>query len=102
MADIVIKKTINLGFLGEEYKESFLRFRHLAVSEFGELRQRIDAAGDDEIKSQDVIIGILEDKFIEGIFEGQKVAKEDIKQFDNPTIIKCFELFTGQDIDPKG
>lgn len=94
MAEIIIKKKVTLEFLGEEYKNSFVTFRSIPVGEYDELIKQID--GVEKNKSLSEIIKILENYFVEGLFEGQKVAKEDISQFDGDTIVKCFETLTGQ------
>ena len=94
MAEIIIKKKVTLEFLGEEYKDSYVTFRSIPVGEYDELVKQIDGVEKD--KSLSEIIKILENYFVEGLFDGQKVAKEDIKQFDGETVLKCFETLTGQ------
>jgi len=94
MAEIIIKKKVTLEFLGEEYKDSHVTFRSIPIGEYEELIKQVD--GVEENKSLSEIIKILENYFVEGLFDGQKVAKEDIKQFDGETVLKCFETLTGQ------
>lgn len=100
MAKIVIKKRVGLDFLGEEYKDSYLEFKSLSLAEYQKL---LDELKDIEEGSQSLskILSILEDQFIVGKFQGEDVSKEDLKQFDIETMTKCFELFTGQQTDPK-
>lgn len=94
MADIIIKKKVTLEFLGDDYKDSFVTFRSIPVGEFNELIKGLETVNDNE--SLPEIINILEKYFVEGLFDGQKLSEDDIKQFDGETIIKCFETLTGQ------
>lgn len=106
MADIIIKKKVELGFLGEDYKDSYITFRSISVSDYQGLTDGIEDMSEQEASKK--IISILETYFVEGLFDGQKLAKEDIKKFDGETILKCFETLTGQktvegerQLDPK-
>lgn len=94
MAEIIIKKKVSLEFLGDDYKDSHVTFRSIPIGEYEELIKQVD--GVEENKSLSEIIKILENYFVEGLFDGQKVAKEDINQFDGETVLKCFETLTGQ------
>lgn len=94
MAEIIIKKKVTLEFLGEEYKDSYLTFKSIPIGEYEELIAKVDKVEED--KSMSEIMKILENYFVEGLFDGQKVNKEDVSQFDGETILKCFETLTGQ------
>lgn len=94
MAEIIIKKKVTLEFLGEEYKDSYLTFKSIPIGEYEELIAKVDKVEED--KSMSEIMRILENYFVEGLFDGQKVNKEDVSQFDGETILKCFEALTGQ------
>jgi hypothetical protein len=94
MAEIIIKKKVSLEFLGDDYKDSFITFRSIPIGEYQELVEKIDEVEDN--KSLSEIMKILEKYFVEGLFDGQKLAKEDINQFDGETVLKCFETLTGQ------
>jgi predicted RNA-binding Zn ribbon-like protein len=98
MADIVIKRKIPLGFLGEEYKEDYLVFSAIPMNEYEKL---MDVQSEDSKQATKIILKTLQDKFVEGRFQGQKVETEDIGKFDGTTVVKCFAVLTGQDIDPK-
>lgn len=107
MANIIIKRKVTLEFLGEEYKDSYLVFRAVPVSEYEALVKKIDSVEGNK-QSMEEIIKILEQYFVDGVFDNEKVVKEDIKQFDGDTMLKCFETLTGQTktdegitIDPK-
>lgn len=106
MTDIVIEKTVKLDFLGENYKESFIVFKALPVGKYKEYKKKIDAVGEDEdTKSIDLIISILEENFVSGkVFSGGELVeltKENIKQLDVETIVECFQKFAGLGDDPK-
>lgn len=108
MAEIIIRKRVNLDFLGERYSESYLEFKSIAVRNFPKMIKTLDEAdkGDDDAQLK-AMLKVLEDHFVEGIFDKQKVEKTDIGDFDNDTIIRAFEALTGQDlsegaVDPKG
>lgn len=100
MAEIIIKKKVTLEFLGEDYEDSYLVFRSISIQEFPALMKKVEAASDDNVKSLSAMIDMLQDHFVEGIFDKQKVSQDDLGKFDAETIIKCFELLTGQ-ADPK-
>lgn len=108
MAEIIIRKRVSLDFLGDRYVESYLEFKSIAVRAFPKIIESLKKAegGDDNAKLE-AMLKVLEDHFVEGIFDKQKVNKEDVGQFDNSTIVRCFEALTGQDLsevasDPKG
>lgn len=95
MAKIVIKKRVELGFLGDDYSDSYLIFRSIPVVEYSDIIKKAEAANDNQ-ESMTYIIETLEKYFLSGSFQKENVAKEDIKQFDGDTILKCFESLTGQ------
>lgn len=96
MAEIIIKKKVTLEFLGEEYKDSYITFKSIPIGEYADLASKIDDEPDNK-KAMAFILSILEKYFYEGLFDGQKLAKEDIKQFDGSTVLICFETLTGQE-----
>lgn len=99
MAKIVIKKRLELGFLGEEHKDDYLIFKAIPVGEFKKiLEDRPDA---EDVGQVEFIVDILQSKFLEGSFLGEEVAKEDLSEFDAESIITFFSRLTGQDPDPK-
>jgi hypothetical protein len=100
MADIVIKKRVSLEFLGEEYKDSYLTFKSISLTDQTVFEENIKKLGDDSKKVNQELIQQLQDRFIEGLFQGQKVEPEDIKQLDAESVVKCYQSFTG-DLDPK-
>lgn len=108
MAKFVIKKKISLDFLGEEYKEAYLILRSIPLKDFDEI---IDAVGEAEKKDSKASLNLMFDyitkyfhsgKFPDDSGQLQAVTTEDLTEFiDNETAVKCFELLTGQNIDPK-
>lgn len=100
MAEIIIKKKVTLEHLGEEYKDSFVTFKSIPIGEYEKLAKEIDAVEDKE--SMNKILEILGSYFFEGLFDGQKLSKEDMSQFDGETILKFFETLTGQKADAEG
>lgn len=108
MANILIKRKVTLDFLGEEYKDSYLVFKAVPVVAYNDLVARIDSVSGNQ-ESMAEIIKILEEYFVDGVFNNEKVLKEDIKQFDGDTMLRCFETLTGQtknesgglELDPK-
>lgn len=108
MANIIIKRKVMLDFLGDEYKDSYLVFKAVPVVAYNNLIARIDSVSGNQ-ESMTEIIKILEEYFVDGVFNNEKVLKEDIKQFDGDTMLRCFETLTGQtrneagnlELDPK-
>lgn len=109
MAEIIIEKRVTLEFLGEKYKDSYLVFKSIAVRNFPKLVKNLndaDKSGTEQAQI-DAMLEVLESHFVSGLFDGQKVAKEDIGEFDQATITRAFEVLTGQDFtaevpfDPK-
>lgn len=98
MAEIVIKKTIRLGFLGEKYKDDYLVFKAVPVKDFESLMEKTP---DSNIQATKFICKVLKDKFIEGKFQGETVNATDIDSFDGITVSECFAILTGQKLDPK-
>lgn len=99
MANIIIKKKVNLDFLGEDHKDDFLLFKSIPV---GEYKKLIENRPQEEDASQiDFVLNILKDKFISGTFQGEAVTKENMEDFDAETAIACFGRLTGQEPDPK-
>jgi len=103
MSKIVIKKTISLDFLGDEYKEGSLTFKTIPLRDYEEFINQ--SKKQDEAASIKLIVETLKKYFIEGKFpDGDKTVDltvEDIEDFDVNTAITVFKYLTGQEIDPK-
>lgn len=98
MAEIVIKKTVKLSFLGDKYKEDYLVFKAVPVKDFESLMEKTP---DNNLQATKYICKILKEKFLEGKFQGETVNATDIDSFDGITIAECFAILTGQKLDPK-
>lgn len=105
MANIVIKKRINLDFLGEEYKGGYVNFKSLTIKEVEAKLDEIQSVGDDNKKAVDLMLTLLKQAFLDGVYvyedDKQDINKEDLEQFDIQSITKFFAILAGQDGDPK-
>ena len=109
MPGIVIKKKVNLGFLGDDYKDAELVFRSIPVRDYEEILNEIDRleSSGDKRASIKMTIKALEDYFVSGKFPDDNgnltpVTKEDISSgLDRMAAIKCFQVLSGQESDPK-
>lgn len=102
---IAIKKRVSLEFLGEEYKDSYIRLKALPVSQFETLQKELEALSEDG-KAITTMLDKLKDNFVDGKCpdeEGKLVDIEakDLDSFDIETVIKCWQTYTGQVPDPK-
>lgn len=96
---IVIKKKVSLDFLGEDYKDAYLVFRSLPLKDYEELSHKIDEAQQNEVASK-FILNVLKEYFVRGSFpDMETVTKEDLDGLDIDTVLKCFSVFTGQEIN---
>lgn len=105
MAKIVIKKRIDLDFLGEDYVGGYIDFKTLSVKDVEDLRPKIDAASDDDEKATQIFMGICKDNFIGGIFKDgvseQNIEVDNLDDFSPAHIIKFIKILSGQEADPK-
>lgn len=105
MAKIVIKKRINLDFLGKEYEGGFVEFKSLSIKDVQGKLDDITNVGDDNKKAVDMMLNLLNECFIGGKFVSgettEDIVKEDLEDFDVASIIKFFQILSGQDGDPK-
>lgn len=104
MANIVIKKKVSLEFLGDEYKDSYILFKVIPISEYRELIPKIDAV-EKRLDLIELMLEVLKDKFIEGkILEESTtvdMTNKDLESLDEATLSECFAYITGQKISPK-
>ncbi len=105
MSKMVIRKRLILEFLGEDYKDAYLVFHTLPVSEYEKMVQNEKEAGDDRIKSTMQMFELVKSKFVEGKFPNEKGELVEITQqdfeVDEGLLVKCFQFITGQEPDPK-
>lgn len=90
-----IFKTVDLSFLGEEWKDCYLKFSSLSLSEVGKLTSIKQST--DPLQVSNITIGLLESKFIEGkAVKGGVVVdvqKEDLKELPIDIVNKILESF---------
>lgn len=104
---LVIKKIVDLSSLGDEYKGIEIIFRSIPAKDLGEINKKQEALPKDENgdqKLEDILplfIEILQKYFVSGKQDEEKLTKEDITELDSESLIYCFQILTGQDIDPK-
>lgn len=97
---LVIRKRVDLDFLGEDYKESYITFKAIPIKDFELIQKTQSEIGEDNIKALHFILENLKKYFIEGkgIDENKKVIDlviDDIGELDQASIIKCFQALTG-------
>lgn len=104
---LVIKKPVNLSSLGDEYKGIELVFRSIPAKDLAGLNKTQEAFEkdeDDNPKLEQVLpffIEILQKYFVSGKQDDGNVVKEDLGDLDSNALIHCFQILTGQNIDPK-
>lgn len=102
---IQIKKRIGLDFLGEEYKEGYLEFNSISIRDYEKLLKVQKALNpEDGAANLNFIKTTLEDRFVGGKIpqagELKDIVKEDLIDFDADTLLRSFQVLTGQ-VDPK-
>lgn len=104
---LTIKKSVDLASVGDEYKGIQLIFKSIPAKDLADLdnkQQGFDKDKDGNPKSDLIIpffIEILQKYFLSGTQDNEKVVKEDIANLDATALIYCFEILSGQAIDPK-
>lgn len=96
MANIVIKKKVDLGFLGDDYKESYLVFKSIPIKDYDKIIEEVEKFKDDNKQALTYIRGVVPTYFLEGKFQGEDVVKEDLDDFDQETYLQIFQRITGQ------
>lgn len=98
---IVIKKKVVFDFLGEDYKDAYINFQSIPLKDFDLLSKDIEEAQKDN-KASSFILDALKKYFIDGSFPGiEKLVANDLDGLDQESVIKCFAIFTGQELSPK-
>lgn len=99
---IIIKKRVSFDYLGDEYKDAHIVFRSIPGVDFDEMQQKIAGIESEKEGSVKFIISILKKYFISGSFpDTLEVTADDLDGLDAESIVKCFQIFTGQTLDPK-
>lgn len=97
---IVIKKRVSLEFIGDDYKDSYIVFKALAIKEYADLQSKAKALEEDPEKSLEFIINTVKDRFIEGSVEGKDITADDLTDFPGDVFLEFFNNIRGQ-LDPK-
>lgn len=102
---IVIKKRVDLDFLGEEYNSAYLIFQSIPANDFDEAIRESKATAEKGKGSVKFILDILKKYFLSGEFPNEggvlaKVEVEDLGDLDANTLTTCFGIFAGTN-DPK-
>lgn len=100
---LLIKKTVKLDFLGEDYKDSYLTFRAIPIKDFEKIQEETEKIGDDGKKSIAFISEKLSEYYVSGKAANESgvledVTKDDLGNLDQVSVVKCFEVLTGQNI----
>lgn len=98
---LVIKKKVSLDFLGEEYKDSYIEFKSIPARDLPDIMDKSSQAGEDSKKLIPIFIEVLQKYFLDGENGEEKITKEDIGELDAESVLNCFQILTGQSIDPK-
>lgn len=103
---LTIKKVVDLSSLGEYYNGIELVFRSIPARDLPELNKKQESFSkkDGEAELDKILpffIGTLQKYFLGGTQDKEKINKEDIGELDSNALIYCFQIITGQDIDPK-
>lgn len=105
MSKIVIKKRVSFDFLGEEYKDSYVDFQRIPVSDFEAIQKEMEEVKKNKLSSFSVVLGVIKKYFISGKFINddklEDISAEDLEGLDAESVLRCFSLMTGQEIDPK-
>lgn len=96
---LTIKKRVNLDFLGEEFKDSYLTFRSIPAKDLPGIVEQTEKVSEG-VKAIPIILEILKKYFLDGMHD-EVIKKEDLDELDSNSIIECFQTLTGQTIDPK-
>lgn len=100
MATFLVEKKISLGYLGEQYKDSYIIYSAIPFKDYEIIMTNAEKIGDDNIASIKFMQNVLTEHFISGNFQGKDLTKDDVLDFDGETIINSFKLIAGEP-DPK-
>lgn len=106
MAKIIIKKRVDLDFLGKEYEKGYLVFKSISLEQYQKLSADLKELKERDDQAVTFLLNTLRDQYIEGKFPNDKgeledVSIDDLKDFDMETVINVFNRFTGQELPPK-
>lgn len=98
---LVIKKPVDLSSIGEEYKGISLVFKSIPAKDLPGLEEKQKTIGEETAKVLPLFIEILQTYFLEGKQGEENIVKEDLGSLDSEALIYCFQVLTGQTLDPK-
>lgn len=104
---LIIKKVVELSTLGDEYTGVQLIFRSIPAKDLPGIDEKISSLPKNEDGNPQtgdilpVFLDILGKYFISGSQASESISKEDIQELDARALTYCFEIMTGQAIDPK-
>lgn len=105
MSRIVIKKRVSFEFLGDEYKDCYADFQKIPVGDFEGIQEELKEIEKIKGSSYNFVLGVLKKYFQSGKFlvndKLEEIQKEDLEGLDTESVINCFQVMTGQQIDPK-
>ena len=101
---LLIKKRVNLDFLGDEYKESYIEFKAIPVKDFEAIQTEQKKIEDDDIKAIRFILDNLKKYFLSGKAPDDKgevadLVADDMGDLDQQSVVKCFEILTGLSVN---
>ncbi len=102
MSKLVIRKRVNFGFLGQEYKDSYIDFKSIPIADYDELVKKLDTLKDHEANFE--ILSLLKKYYIVGKFPNEKGELDELDDvseldaFDADCLLECFGKLTGQDL----
>jgi len=96
MATFILRRKLDLGELGEDWKECFVTLRDMTVEEVQRFVPSIAKTEDGSKEQMDMIGEIISNCFVEGKgFDGSKVIeikKEDLGNLPLKVYLKCFDF----------
>ena len=99
---LVIPKKITLEFLGDEYKDAYLIFKSIPITQLADMKAKMPNgdAEDDKLKVIPIMLDILKEQFLRGEFPDldgkmEPVQAEDLDNLDANTAIQCFQTLSG-------
>lgn len=102
MSKFVVRKTFSLSFVADEWKEAYLIFNAFSVQDIKERLSKLSTVNQEDnsqvTKGLDLMVTILEDKFVEGKAPTEgglvDVKKEDIKDMPVEVIAKAVSFLS--------
>lgn len=107
---LVIKKIVDLSNLGDSYKGVEITFRSIPAKDIGEIDQKQkefitkDDEGNDKVDVTNLMpymISLLKKYFVSGKQDESAVEANDLDELDAEALTYCFQILSGQEIDPK-